>query len=78
MPKLRDISGKKLVSVFENFGFVVIGQKGSHIKMSRFSNKMEILVIPNHNSIAKGTLKTIYIQALEYIPESNLKKFFYS
>ena len=64
MPKLRDISGKKLVSAFENLGFVVVGQKGNHIKMSRFSNKTEILVIPNHTSITKGTLKAIYIQAL--------------
>ena len=78
MPRLRDISGKKLVGIFESFGFVVVGQKGSHIKMSRFSGRIQTLVIPNHTSISKGTLKTIYTQALEYLPESELKKFFYS
>ena len=78
MPKLCDISGKKLVTIFENFGFVIIGQKGSHIKMSRFHGVTQTLVIPNHTSISKGTLKTIYLQALAYISESELKNLFYS
>jgi predicted RNA binding protein YcfA (HicA-like mRNA interferase family) len=79
MPKLRDISGKKLIKVFENFGFNFVGQKGSHIKMSRIvSGKTQTLVIPNHFSIAKGTLKDIFTQALKYIPEKELKKIFYS
>ena len=43
MPKLRDISGRKLVRVFEGFGFETISQKGSHIKMNRAG---QILVIP--------------------------------
>lgn len=78
MPRLRDISGKKLVRIFESFGFIIVGQKGSHIKMSRFcSDKFQILVIPNHFSIAKGTLKDIFTQALVYIPEKELKKLFY-
>jgi len=79
MPKLRDISGKKLVKIFESYNFVVIRQSGSHIKMSRlYVGKNQTLVIPNHFSIAKGTLKEIYTQALGYIPEKELKKFFYS
>jgi hypothetical protein len=36
------------------------------------------LIVPNHFSIAKGTLKDIYTQALKYIPEKELKKLFYS
>lgn len=79
MPKLRDISGKKLIKVFESFGFVFIGQKGSHIKMNRhYFGKIQTLVVPNHFSIAKGTLKDIYTQALQYLPEKELKKIFYS
>lgn len=78
MSKLRVISGKKLVSAFESIGFVVISQKGSHIKMNRFSGAMQTLVIPNHKSISRGTLKEIYTQALKYISESELKNVFYS
>ena len=79
MPKLRDISGKKLVKVFEGFSFIVISQKGSHIKMHRlYRNVLQTLVVPNHKSISKGTLKEIYTQAIQYIPEKELKKIFYS
>jgi predicted RNA binding protein YcfA (HicA-like mRNA interferase family) len=79
MSKLRDISGKKLVKIFESFDFAIIGQNGSHIKMNRFHcGKIQTLVIPNHFSIAKGTLKDIYTQALQYIPEKELKNLFYS
>jgi predicted RNA binding protein YcfA (HicA-like mRNA interferase family) len=79
MPKLRDISGKKLIKIFNGLGFVTVGQNGSHIKMNRLcSGQMQILVVPNHFSIAKGTLKDIYTQALKYIPEKELKRLFYS
>ncbi len=78
MPKLRDISGKKLVKIFEEFGFVVIKQTGSHIKMQRkYLSVTQTLVIPNHISVAKGTLKDIYNQALQYISERELKVIFY-
>jgi len=79
MPKLRDISGKKLVRVFEDFGFEIVKQKGSHIKMTRFfDGSKQTLVIPNHISIAKGTLKEIYHQALMFLSEKEIKDFFYS
>ena len=78
MPRLRDMSGRRLVAVFEDFGFSAISQKGSHIKMSRLRGTLQVLVIPNHKSIAKGTLKDIYTQALKYISERELKKHFYS
>lgn len=78
MPKLRIISGKKLVKVFESFGFVIVKQKGSHIKMHRvYSGVKQVLVIPNHTAIAKGTLNDVYKQALEYFSESDLKNIFF-
>ncbi len=75
MPKIRVISGKKLIKIFEDFGFEIVSQKGSHIKMARGG---EVLVIPNHSSIAKGTLKEIYSQALEFISGADLRKIFYT
>ncbi len=79
MPRLRVISGKKLISFFESFGFIKVGQKGSHIKMQRFySGVVQTLVIPNHTPISKGTLKEIYIQALEYFSEKDIRHIFYS
>ena len=79
MPKLRVVSGKKLIKIFENFGFVRCGQEGSHIKMRRvYNGAVQTLVVPNHASIAKGTLKDIYSQALEYISEKDLRNWFYT
>lgn len=79
MPKLRVVSSKKLISAFESFGFVRAGQKGSHIKMQRFySGAMQTLVIPNHISISKGTLKGIYSQALQYFSEKDIRHIFYT
>ncbi len=79
MPGLRVLSAKKLINIFSYFGFVVSGQKGSHIKLERnLKNSFQLLVIPNHKEIDKGTTKAIYNQALQYISEEELKKYFYT
>ncbi len=79
MPKLRVISGKKLIKIFEDFGFIRLGQEGSHVKMRRvYNGAVQTLVVPNHVSIAKGTLKDIHSQALEYISEKDLRNLFYT
>jgi predicted RNA binding protein YcfA (HicA-like mRNA interferase family) len=79
MPKLKSFSGGELIKVFAVFGFEVLSQKGSHIKLRRISeNKKETLIIPNHNSIDKGTLKAIIRQASKFIPVEDLNKYFYS
>ena len=74
--KLRQLSGKHVVAIFEKFGYKIKGQNGSHIKMDRESSR--IILIPNHSTIDKGTLKAIYNQALAIIPEIELKKYFYT
>jgi len=55
MPKLPVISGKDLIKILSRLGFVIISQKGSHIKMRHSDGRTAI--IPNHKSIKKGTLK---------------------
>lgn len=78
MPKLKILSGKDLVAVFQKFGFEIVAQKGSHIKLLRIANeRRQTLTIPNHKEIDKGTLKAIYNQALRYIPDTELKPHFY-
>ncbi|OHA42423.1 MAG: hypothetical protein A3H68_00430 [Candidatus Taylorbacteria bacterium RIFCSPLOWO2_02_FULL_46_40] len=80
MPKLRVISGKETVKIFEDLGFMVDVQKGSHIKLKRInvSGIKQVLAIPNHKEIDRGTLKAIINQASQYIPEAELRKFFYN
>lgn len=80
MPKLRSLSGVDVIKVFESFGFFVASQKGSHVKLVRVLAKgmRQILTIPNHSELDKGTIKAIYRQALRYVTEEELKDKFYS
>ena len=78
MPKLKNLSGEDVLKILRSFGFVVINQKGSHLKLKRVIGEIkQTLTIPLHNELDKGTLKAIYNQALRYIPEFDLSKHFY-
>lgn len=79
MPKLKKLSGAEVVSIFNKFGFVVITQRGSHVKLRRVvENNKQTLLIPNHKEIDTGTLRAIVRQAGKYIPQEKLIEFFYN
>lgn len=79
MPKLKVLSGSDLIKLFESFGFSIVSQKGSHVKIIRIqSGERQVLVFPNHKEIDKGTLRAIYRQSSKYISENELNKHFYS
>lgn len=79
MPKLKVLSGKDLIKIFNQFGFIIQSQKGSHIKLTRSTpNQKQVLVIPNHHEIDVGTLKAIFRQANKYISEKDLFPYFYT
>ncbi len=61
MSKLPAVSGKKALKALLKHGFYVHDQKGSHIHL-RHPEKRP-LTIPNHKTIAKGTLRAILKQA---------------
>lgn len=77
--KLKVTSGEELVSSLKRLGFTVASQKGSHIKLKRrLGSSTQVLVIPNHKTLDRGTLLSIYRKALSYIPEDSLKPLFYT
>lgn len=79
MPKLKVLSGKDIINIFSNFGFEIIAQKGSHIKLRRIDKReKQSLTIPNHKELDKGTLRAIYKQSLRYLAEEDLFSHFYS
>jgi predicted RNA binding protein YcfA (HicA-like mRNA interferase family) len=45
------------------FGFIVISQKGSHIKLRKDGLIVRTVIVPNHYEVAKGTLQSILEQA---------------
>jgi len=79
MPKLRRLSGRDVVGIFEQFGFSVISQRGSHIKLQRLSTagEKQTLTVPNHKELDTGTCKAIFRQATRYIPADDLHSHFY-
>ncbi len=79
MPKLRVLSGKEIVKILSKFGFEVVSQRGSHVKLRRIlpNGAKQTLTVPLHDELDKGTLKAIFRQATRYIPEDKLRNYFY-
>lgn len=79
-PRLRSLSGRDVIAILESFGFQIVGIRGSHCKLGRTlpSGDRQTLTIPQHRSLAPGTLRSIYRQALRFVPETDLKPRFFS
>jgi len=80
MPKLRRLSGAEVVRILGQFGFVIYAQRGSHVKLQRLgpAGEKQTLTIPNHRELDTGTLRAIIRQAGQYLPESELRRCFYT
>jgi len=80
MTKLRVLSGKEVIKILEHFGFSVADTKGSHVKLRRTTDSTgrQTLTIPDHRELDKGTLRAIFAQSIKYIPEADLRPYFYS
>jgi predicted RNA binding protein YcfA (HicA-like mRNA interferase family) len=80
MPKLRSLSGQDLLRIFTGFGFHLVSQRGSHVKLRRIlpGGRRQTLTIAIHGDVDKGTLRAIFRQALRYIVEADLRPHFYS
>lgn len=78
MPKLRRLSGKEVVTILGRFGFTVVSQRGSHIKLKRnVAGGTQTLTVPAHAELDPGTLRAIIRQAARFIPEQDLRPHFY-
>ena len=64
MSRIPVISGREIVKILGRIGFVIVGRKGSHVRMKRQRGKeVLIVIIPMHRELAKGTLRSILRQA---------------
>lgn len=58
--KIPQISGIKLVKILCKNGFVVVRQKGSHIRLEKNTPTETLkITVPNHPTLKKGTLHHI-------------------
>lgn len=79
MPKLKVLSGKDVIGILEVFNFIVVSQKGSHVKLKRVIGvgHTQSLTVPNHTELGKWTVKDIFNQASRYISKEELTEHFY-
>ena len=62
MPKL--CSARTITHTLKQFGFDIVSQKGSHMKLRGIvDGKLLTVIVPNHKEIALGTFKSILTQA---------------
>jgi len=57
------LSPREIIRKLESFGFEYKSQKGSHIKYVKESAPARVVIIPNHDTVARGTLRSILEQA---------------
>ena len=71
MPK-KVFSGKEVIKILcREFGFCLVSQKGSHVKLKKKVEGREIItIIPFHKELAFGTLRGVLDLA-----EINIKEF---
>jgi predicted RNA binding protein YcfA (HicA-like mRNA interferase family) len=64
LSKLPVVSGRETVKALGKIGFTVVGRKGSHLRLKRQRGKeVLIVIVPMHDELARGTLKSILRQA---------------
>jgi predicted RNA binding protein YcfA (HicA-like mRNA interferase family) len=70
MKSPRSLSGKELIKLLKIYGYEVVSQKGSHIKVTTWLNGEHHLAIPNHDPLKTGTLNAILRQVAEHLDKN--------
>lgn len=63
MPKLPVISGNDAVKAFAKTGYVLDHQTGSHMILRNIKEPHRRLSVPNHQELAKGTMRKLIREA---------------
>ena len=62
----RDLSGDELIKKLQRLGYVIVRQKGSHVRLSKkYKEGEHPITIPNHNPVKIGTLNNILTDLAE-------------
>ena len=56
----RDVNADELIILLERYGYAVVRQTGSHIRMEKKTDEgIHNVTVPNHKPIKIGTLQSI-------------------
>ncbi len=69
MPKMpRDVSGRELSKLLGRYGYAVVRETGSHIRLvSTYCQTEHRITVPDHQPIKIGTLNSILFDIAEYL-----------
>jgi predicted RNA binding protein YcfA (HicA-like mRNA interferase family) len=62
MPPVPLLRPNEVIKIFEQFGWTVVRQRGSHIILTKPGN-IATLSVPNHTEVARGTLRALISKA---------------
>ena len=62
MSRLPQVSGRDVVRVLRKIGYEQDHMRGSHIVMRQIEPPHRRVTVPDHNPVAKGTLRAIIRQ----------------
>ena len=62
----RDLSGEDLAKLLRKFGYQVVRQKGSHLRLTTETPNEHHITIPNHAPLKIGTLSAILSDVAEH------------
>jgi predicted RNA binding protein YcfA (HicA-like mRNA interferase family) len=67
----RHIGGEDLIKLLAKFGYEVVRQTGSHVRLkSETMEKVHFITIPLHKPLKLGTLNNILSDVAEYLEMS--------
>ncbi len=69
--KLPVVSGSECIRALEKVGYVVVRQKGSHVRLKEKNNKRPSVTVPDHKELRPGLLKKILKDADLTVEEFN-------
>ena len=80
MTRLRQLSARDVLRALGSFGFQVVSMRGSHAKLRRVleSGERQTFTVPLHRTLDQGTLHAIFRQAMRYVPEADLRPWFFT
>jgi predicted RNA binding protein YcfA (HicA-like mRNA interferase family) len=78
-PRLRRLSARDVLAALKSFGFQVVATRGSHANLRRVTagGQTQTLTVPMHKDLDLGTVRAIYRHAVRFIPEGELRIWFY-
>jgi predicted RNA binding protein YcfA (HicA-like mRNA interferase family) len=78
-PRLRRLSAREVLAALNRLGFEVVATRGSHAKLRRRTadGQAQTLTLPLHRDLDLGTIRAIYRQATRFVPEADLRPWFY-